>query len=190
MQFLNAADLAIADVAVETKKGQTVRFNLEIGKSPSQSITETDIKIPKFYHQRQEGGEKVEFDLSEESSGTRQLFILAGPILDVLENGRVLVVDELNNALHPLMVRYLVKLMHNPDLNRNQAQLIFTTHDTSLLDVDLFRRDQIWFVEKDRTQVSHFYPLTDFSPRKGEALEKGYLMGRYGAIPFFGELRL
>jgi hypothetical protein len=87
--------------------------------------------------------------------------------------------------LHSLLVRRMVSLFHSPVTNPNGAQLIFNTHDTSLLDVDLFRRDQIWFVEKNRDQATTLYPLSDFSPRKSEALERGYLMGRYGAVPFF-----
>jgi AAA15 family ATPase/GTPase len=79
-------------------------------------------------------------------------------------------------------------MFHDPALNPGGAQLIFSTHDTSLLDHALFRRDQIWFTEKDREQATRVYPLTDFSPRKHEALERGYLMGRYGAVPFFGPL--
>ena len=80
-------------------------------------------------------------------------------------------------------------LFHDPRVNKNKAQLIFSTHDTSLLDSDLFRRDQIWFMEKDSTNASRLYPLTDYSPRPSEALEKGYLQGRYGALPFFGEFK-
>ncbi len=103
--------------------------------------------------------------------------------------GRILFIDELDTSLHPLMVRFLIGLIQNPEINKYNAQLIFTTHDTSVLDTDLFRRDQVWFVEKDREQASRLYPLSDFKPRKGEALEKGYLNGRYGALPFIGELR-
>ena len=73
-------------------------------------------------------------------------------------------------------------------INKNKAQLVFSTHDTSLLDQSIFRRDQVWFTEKDSDQATNLYPLTDFSPRKNEALEKGYLMGRYGAVPFFKEI--
>jgi AAA15 family ATPase/GTPase len=98
-------------------------------------------------------------------------------------------VDELDTSLHPLMVRYLIGLIQNTEMNKNNAQLVFTTHDTSALDVDLFRRDQVWFVGKDVEQASRLYPLSDFKPRQGEALEKGYLNGRYGALPFIGELR-
>jgi AAA15 family ATPase/GTPase len=81
----------------------------------------------------------------------------------------------------------LVRLFHRPEINIGGAQLIFTTHDTSLLDApDLFRRDQVWFVEKDSDQASALISLSEFSPRKNEALERGYLMGRYGGVPFLG----
>ena len=104
--------------------------------------------------------------------------------LEVLEQGRVICIDELESSLHPLITRFLVLLFHNPEINQKQAQLIFTTHDTNILDNDILRRDQIWFAEKDRDQSTRLYPLSDFSPRKQEALQKGYLQGRYGALPY------
>ncbi len=94
-------------------------------------------------------------------------------------------VDELDTSLHTLLMQALVRLFHRPEVNTGGAQLVFTTHDTSLLDAyGLFRRDQVWFVEKRSDQSSSLYPLLDFSPRKNEALERGYLQGRYGALPF------
>jgi len=107
----------------------------------------------------------------------------------VIDKGCVLFVDELNNSMHPKMVRFLISMINNPEINKNNAQLIFSTHDTSLLDNELFRRDQIWFTEKDASNSTKLYPLSDFTPRKNEALEKGYLNGRYGAIPYIGEIR-
>ena len=95
--------------------------------------------------------------------------------------------DEIDASLHPNLVRYLVHLFHTSRTNIRNAQLIFNTHDTTLLDSDLFRRDQIWFVEKDNSGASHLYPLLDYSPRKDEALARGYLRGRYGAIPFLSD---
>lgn len=118
------------------------------------------------------------------------MLCIAGPILSVLKEGMTFFVDELDTSLHPLLVRRLVTMFHSTSLNQKGAQLVFCTHDSSLLDGDLFRRDQIWFVEKDREQASKLYPLTDFSPRKHEALERGYLMGRYGALPFFRDWSL
>lgn len=125
--------------------------------------------------------------LQEESEGTRRLLSYAGRWIDALEKGKVIIVDELDNSLHPLVVRFLIKLICNPDSNKNNAQIIFSTHDTSLLDNELFRRDQIWFVEKDEFNSTHLYPLLEFSPRKYEAIGRGYLQGRYGALPYIGE---
>ena len=134
---------------------------------------------------RSSPGSRAVFDLVDESSGTRNLLFLAGPVLDILQKGLTLVIDELDTSLHTLLVRELVRLFHRPEVNTGGAQLIFTTHDTSLLDApDLFRRDQIWLVEKDREQASTLVALSEFSPRKNEALERGYLMGRYGGVPF------
>lgn len=163
--FLASADISIADVWVVPAK---------------------DAQVPVFQHTTAKGSAKL--DLQEESDGTQRLYGLAAPVLDVLREGRVLVVDELDSSLHTLLVRRLVSMFHDPALNRHGAQLVFSTHDTSLLDHTLFRRDQIWFTEKDADQATRLYPLTDFSPRKHEAWERGYLMGRYGAVPFFREL--
>ena len=96
--------------------------------------------------------------------------------------------DELDSSLHPHLVRFLLNLIHNPEMNPRNAQLVFNTHDTTVLDQTLMRRDQVWFVEKDEENSTRLYPLTDYKPRKGEALQKGYLYGRYGALPFTGEI--
>jgi AAA15 family ATPase/GTPase len=128
------------------------------------------------------------FDLAEESGGTRTLLFLAGPVLDILDKGRTLVIDELDTSLHVLLVRELVRLFHRPEANQRGAQMIFSTHDTSLLGTpNLFRRDQIWFLEKDAAQASHLSSLSDFSARKNEAWERNYLAGRYGGVPFLNE---
>lgn len=134
-----------------------------------------------------ENNEAISFTLEDESHGTQRFFALTGPLIDVLENGLVLVVDELDTSLHPLLVRKIIELFHSPKTNKNNAQLIFNTHDTSLLDPELFRRDQIWFTEKDPHGASHLYPLIEFKPRKDEALERGYLAGRYRSLPFLGD---
>lgn len=141
-------------------------------------------------HKMLDSDHKVFFDLFlDESDGTQRLFSQAGGWLKALREGLVLFVDELDLHLHPNIVRYLIELFHNPKTNPKNAQLIFTTHDTSLLDSDLFRRDQVWFVQKDDNQGSRLYSLLDFKPRKGEAIGKGYLQGRYGALPYIGKFR-
>ena len=107
--------------------------------------------------------------------------------MDALNSGAVLVVDEIEASMHPLLTRHLIEMIQDQTTNQNHAQLIFTTHDTGLLDLKLLRRDQIWFAEKDeKTMQTDIYALTEFSPRKEENIARGYLQGRYGAIPFIG----
>ncbi len=183
-EFLSAADISIADIEVATKQAMvhSIRFDMTTGKREEEA-GEQAVDEVKFHHVTEHG--KAVFDLMDESSGTRNLLFLTGPILDILHKGLTLVVDELDTSLHTLLVQALVRLFHRPEVNTGGAQLVFTTHDTSLLDAyGLFRRDQVWFVEKRPDQSSSVYPLLDFSPRKNEALERGYLQGRYGALPF------
>ena len=182
-EFMRAADISIADIEVASKQAMvhTISFDLATGKR-EETAGEQAVDEVKFHHITEHG--KAVFDLMDESSGTRNLLFLTGPMLDVLNKGQTLVVDELDTSLHTLLVQALVRLFHRPEVNTGGAQLIFTTHDTSLLDAyGLFRRDQVWFVEKCPDQSSSLYPLLDFSPRKNEALERGYLQGRYGALP-------
>jgi hypothetical protein len=186
LRLMNAADIHISDIKVEKKKGQQLEFKLEPGKPPELRTFEGELPDIEFCHPAADGGQ-VWFDRRYESYGTQRLLGYAGPLLDAIENGKLIVVDEFDTSLHPLLTRYVLQLLHKPHLSQNGAQLWMTTHDTSLLDPELLRRDQIWFVEKKREQTSELYSLTDYSPRKNEALERGYLMGRYGAIPFLGE---
>jgi len=188
--FLRAADISITDIEVTTRQTMVHTFNFDLvtGKR-EESVGEQPVDEVKFHHVTDSGS--AVFDLSDESGGTRNLLFLVGPILDILSKGLTLVVDELDTSLHTLLVQALVRMFHRPDANTGNAQLIFTTHDTSLLDAyGLFRRDQIWFVEKKPDQNSELFSLLDFSPRKSEALERGYLQGRYGALPFLRELQV
>lgn len=171
-KFMECADIGIED------------FQLVEEEAP---LKRTTIKTQ---HKVLDSERKVFFDLfQDESDGTQRLFLQAGGWLKALKEGSVLCVDELDLHLHPNIVRYLIELFHNPKINQKNAQLIFTTHDTSLLDCELFRRDQVWFIQKDERQGSRLYSLLDFKPRKGEAIGKGYLQGRYGALPFTGKFR-
>lgn len=128
------------------------------------------------------------FHIQDESLGTRRLFGISGPVLLALQKGEVFIVDELDSSLHPLLVRALVNLFHNSKTNPHGAQLIFNTHDTTLLDSAIFRRDQIWFSEKDNEGASHLYSLLEFGVRGTEAFGKGYMQGKYGAVPIIGNL--
>ena len=136
-----------------------------------------------------DSGEKKQYTLllGQESVGTQRFFSRIGLWMDALNSGAVLVVDEIEASMHPLLTRHLIEMIQNQTTNQNHAQLIFTTHDTGLLDLKLLRRDQIWFAEKDeKTMQTDIYALTEFSPRKEENIARGYLQGRYGAIPFIG----
>lgn len=122
-----------------------------------------------------------------ESVGTRNFLALLGPVLDRLVTGGVLIVDEIDTSLHPRLVSELVRLFQQPHINRNQAQLLLSTHDVTVMMntgiYNVLQRDQLWFVEKQPDGASELVPLTDFAPRKGEVFSRNYLLGRYGAIP-------
>ena len=138
-------------------------------------------------HKIGEGEEQAVYNLAlpEESLGTNQLFIL-GPILkDAFEKGMAVFIDEIDKSLHTFIVKHVINLFRDKEVNKAGAQLIFTTHDTSLLSLSTFRRDQVYFTEKNnKTGASDLYSLDEFSVRKTENIEKGYLLGRYGAIPY------
>jgi AAA15 family ATPase/GTPase len=190
LELLNSADLGIEDVTVEKQKGKQAMFSFDAvtGKTSVSDSVETELRIPRLKH-RSEGGEAF-FDFQDESQGTQRFFAFAGIIIRILEHGMTLVVDELESSMHPLLVRHILGLFFSSHTNPRGAQLVFSTHNTSLLDRELFRRDQIWFAEKDIDLSSTLVPLSEFSARKTEAFEKGYLEGRYGALPIFRSFSL
>lgn len=128
-----------------------------------------------------------------ESEGTKKVIELSGPIFDTLNEGKILIVDELDAKLHPLLTRNIVLLFMDPQVNKHGAQLIFATHDTNLLDLDIIRRDQIWFAEKDQMESTDIYSLVEFKDEEGKKvrndrdIKRDYIRGRYGAIPFIGK---
>ena len=154
---------------------------------------EGDSKEPTYkinsIHKKIDSNEVAEIPLGMESAGTLKMFALYPELQEVLQNGSVYFIDELNARLHPLLVRNFILIFLNPEVNVNHAQLIFTTHDTWQLSNQLLRRDEIWFTEKDTDGVSTLYSLADFinedgtKIRKDESYEKNYLLGKYGAIP-------
>lgn len=186
IDFLQSADIAIRDIEVTDQplKDEVARIIRSVApEHEAESIIKQGSKSIRFHHKGVDGP-SFWLDFEHESQGTQRLFAYSAPLLDVLENGYVLVADELNNSLHPLLVRKIIELFNNPEVNKNGAQLVFASHATSILSSALFRRDQVWFIEKDSSGASHLYPLSDFSPRKGSSFSKGYLQGRFGAIPF------
>lgn len=185
LDFLYAADLGIQDVLLitEERRATDVRFTV-----PSDGKNEISKLKPLFSHHVNGGGYEF-FELEDESAGTQRLFRMSFEILQVMRSGDTLIVDELESSLHPLLLRFVVNLFNSAE-NKSGAQLIFTTHNSDLLDNKIFRRDQIWFTEKDDSHATVLYPLTDFSPRKSEALASGYLSGRFGAIPFLSDFKI
>lgn len=185
MELLRAADVGIDDIELEKEEFDVGILPKETPESLKRQI-EKDFKNESFVNVKtthvNEHNNKVIFDLDDESDGTRKIFALSGPWLNSLGNDCVLVVDELHEHLHPLISKFLIKLFHSK--KSGNAQLVFTTHDTSVLDTNVLRRDQIWLCAKRKSQATELIPLTDFRPRKTvENLEKGYLSGRYGALP-------
>jgi AAA15 family ATPase/GTPase len=133
-------------------------------------------------------GEPCYFGLERESSGTRRLVLMMNTVFKALDEGNLVVIDELDASLHTFAAAQILELFENPKINRNGAQLIATTHDTNLLSLSKLRRDQIWFCEKDKSGASHLFPLSDIRSRQTDNFEQGYLEGRYGAIPYSGNL--
>ncbi len=200
MRYLNAADVGIdrlelleEDIpptdpaALGPLAPGAVRINVEVGHPAGLPALSRKRFRVLAWHRRPDSGDEVPLDLNDESDGTKKLFEFIGGWIRALEIGATLFVDELDRSLHPHMTRFLVDLFHGQS-NTRDAQLVFTTHDTTLLDSALLRRDQIWFVEKDKHHASRLYSLLDYQPRKDEALERGYLKGRYRAVPVIGSV--
>ncbi len=184
VELLKQADIDLDDIQIETKKSTVEDLPTHISDAFKKKYLEEypETMDAYFVHLDNEGN-KILLSLEDQSDGTQKLFEYAAPLLDVLSNGYVFVIDELNKSLHPDIVRYIVKIF-NSNINVKHAQLIFTTHETSILRKDLLRRDQIWFCEKQKDKSTTLYPLTSFSPRKDrEDIEESYLSGRYGGKP-------
>jgi AAA15 family ATPase/GTPase len=130
-------------------------------------------------------GDQVEFLFKDESDGSRRLMHLLPALFVLKTSGGAFVIDELERSMHPMLARKLVEFFINT-ANSLPSQVIFTTHESTLLDLDLMRRDEIWFAEKDQAGATHLYSLADFKVRKDLRIEKGYFDGRFGAIPFLG----
>lgn len=170
IKFLNEADISIIDFEIK-KEHDTEQAN-NIKSQQIEIITKHKVNNNVY-----------ELDFGNESSGTKQIFNFAARIILTLKTGGVLIIDELNNFLHPLLVKHIVSLFSNKKANPKNAQLIFTTHETSIMTTEFLRRDQIWFCDKSTEQATILYSAQEFSLRKTDNLEKAYLAGRFGAIP-------
>ena len=176
LEFLKKTDFNIEDYQISK-----IELPAELFKNTPDAPINPIIYNALFKHK----GSNNYISLEEESLGTQIIFYFIPFIADTLNYKKVLIIDELDKSLHPYLVQYIVNIFNNSEINKNGSQLIFNTHDTNLLDLNILRRDQIWFTEKNSDNgESDLYPLSDFSVRKQENVEKGYLLGRYGAVPF------
>ena len=194
IEFLKAADFGIEDLDVNTRDMSEAILslpkavqNLIVHKKIFLNLSTVNLLHKKFNENNQLVSLE-KFDLmKQESMGTRKLFSILAPIISAVQQQTTLVIDELDSSLHPHLTQKIIEIF-NSESNKFNSQLVFNTHDTNLLSNKIFRRDQIWFVEKDRCGASHLYSLAEYKDiRSDEAYEKNYLKGKYGAIPYFGE---
>ena len=197
LKLLNVADILIKDIHVDYEEKDMDSTMMEMFIPPLARTNGTfkmsNVKIELAHEVVDEKNNKHYYNLNfnDESSGTRILFALAPFLKKAFESPKIIIVDELERSMHPILVEFIIKLFNNKDINEANSQLIFTTHATNLLSLDLLRRDQIWFTEKNpKTGSSDLYPLDSFSVRKDENIQKGYINGRYGAIPFIKDVDL
>lgn len=172
VDLLSKADLGVDNIKILDRESIPDRYRESIKKLERE---------PELYHKTREGSKPLPW--KSESAGTQRFFALLGEIIIALECGFVMLVDELETSLHPVLLNEVIRLFFSEESNKNGAQIIFTSHNPMCLDLNLLRRDQIWFTEKDEYGEGHLYPLTDYSPRNDESLTRGYLAGRYGGIP-------
>lgn len=190
LKVLRHADLGILDASVIEKEldGELLKVFKSLPSETQKELRQGNEKFPRvselqlLHHGPADA--KIALDWEQESAGTHRFFSLIGPWLDILQNGYTVCIDEIETSMHPIMVRELLKLIFSDSENTGGAQIIFTTHNPLLLDGTLLRRDQVWFTDKDNEGATHLYPLTDYQPRQGESLVRGYMAGRYGAVPF------
>ena len=200
LEFMSVADLGIEDIVLMNYDISDDRVPNEIKNHLKNYIAKKEkegkpIQIkdvrqlvsfhPVYDNKKSIGSNFINF--GAESEGTQKLFAMAGLIIATLKEGKVLVVDEFDSRLHPLITKFIIELFNSSEKNPCNAQLIFATHDTNALANKFFRRDQIWFVEKDRYGASDLYPLIDYKVRQDATYNKDYILGRYGAIPYIGE---
>ena len=183
ISLLQQADIDVEDIVIRKPNINLKGLPDDMPEEYKQKIIEElSENFEVFFVHLDNQANRIEINLKDESDGTQKIFEFASLIFFVLHNNYTLIIDEFNKSLHPDLVRFLVKIFNSK--HNDYAQLLFTTHETSILRKDLLRRDQIWFCEKGKEKSTSLYPLTDFSPHKGrEDIEECYLHGRYGGKP-------
>jgi AAA15 family ATPase/GTPase len=187
-----AVDTGITSVSAEEVDWSEFRFPGSLSEEIKKRFQEDykyDIKTKHIIYEGTTHIGDVLFDVQEESSGTKSLFVIGGIIIEALETGSVLVVDEFEKSLHPIITQFLIQLFHNPIVNTRNAQLIFATHDVTQLSNDNFRRDQVWFTEKNEFGATNLFRCSDITGlRLGTPLDKWYATGRLGATPIINDV--
>jgi AAA15 family ATPase/GTPase len=197
ISLVKTADIGIENITMEEedvsldmieKMGLPIALKEELLKDGGLKSVSINTYHKKFDENNNEIGNEI-FELDdEESLGTRKFFKMSAPILNTLQDGKILVIDELDASLHPMLTKHLVKLFSNKDINTKNAQLIFATHDTNLLKPQIFKRDQIWFTEKDKYGSTTLYSILEIKGvRANDDFEKQYIEGKYGAVPYLGK---
>lgn len=197
VDFIKRADVGIEDLVVSEEPIEQHELNRYSEEIRQRLLKAKRLRMATLHRKFRDGVTDglVNFDFSEdESEGTKKFFRIAGPIFDCLKNGYVVAIDELDAKLHPLLTKAIVRLFNSTESNPKNAQLIFATHDTNLLHYGKLRRDQVWFTEKSAQAATSLYSLAEFKLPEGNkvrndaAFEKNYIQGRYGAIPFLGDM--
>lgn len=187
-----AVDTGITSVSAEEVDWSEFKFPGSLSEEVKKRFQEDykyDIKTKHTVYEGITNVGDVEFDVQEESAGTKSLFVIGGIIIEALETGSVLIVDEFEKSLHPIITQFLIQLFHNPLVNKRNAQLIFATHDVTQLSNDNFRRDQIWFTEKNEFGATNLFRCSDITGlRLGTPLDKWYATGRLGATPIINDV--
>ena len=192
LKLIRNADLGIDEISI-VKKEKEKRGALATLFEQDFSLSKSDNYIIYTTHKISGSNKKEVFDLlKDESNGTKRYFALSIPFISVIYHGGVVLVDELDASMHPLLTRKLIEMFQIKQANKPGSQLIFSTHASEIMDPELFRRDQIWIVEKNKAGASELYSLYDFDPtdrpRNTEKFQRNYLAGRYGGVPKFGPI--
>lgn len=189
LKLLKEADILIKNISVNYEEKEIEGTIADMPIIPI--VKKVDIELEHEVVDEENNIHTYKLNFKDESSGTKVLFAFAPFLKRAFEETKVIIVDELEKSMHPKLVEFIVKLFNNKDINKVNSQLIFTTHATNLLNLEILRRDQIWFVEKNPLNGnSELYPLDSFSVRKDENIQKGYINGRYGAVPFIKDVDL
>lgn len=189
LKLLKEADILIKNISVNYEEKEIEGTIADMPIIPI--VKKVDIELEHEVVDEENNIHTYKLNFKDESSGTKVLFAFAPFLKRAFEETKVIIVDELEKSMHPKLVEFIVRLFNNKDINKVNSQLIFTTHATNLLNLEILRRDQIWFVEKNPLNGnSELYPLDSFSVRKDENIQKGYINGRYGAVPFIKDIDL